>query len=88
MTMTHEMVQTEQPDHAGVAFHPPLLLAAALSAGFGARWVTPLRFLPDDLTVLAGPAVVVSRSRGRATHTDSSEGTANSAGPGLSHTNA
>ncbi len=60
MTMTHEMVQTEQPDHAGVAFHPPLLLAAALSAGVGARWVAPLRFLPDDLTVLAGPAVVVT----------------------------
>ncbi len=58
MTMTHEMVQTEQPDHAGVAFHPPVLLLLALVLGVGARWLTPLRFLPDAAATPAGPLIV------------------------------
>ncbi len=57
MTMTHE---TEQPDHAGVAFHPPVLLLLALLLGFGARWLTPLRFLPDGTTASLGPVVVAA----------------------------
>ncbi len=60
MTMTHEALETQVPDHAGVAFHPPILLAAALLLGFGARWLTPLRFLPDVVAVPLGPVVVAT----------------------------
>ena len=56
--MTHEVVHTEAPDHAGVAFHPPVLLLLALLLGVGARWLTPLRFLPDAAAIPAGPVVV------------------------------
>ena len=43
-----------------MAFHPPLLLAAALSLGFGAKWLTPLPFLPDTVARPVGPAVVAA----------------------------
>ena len=56
--MTHEVVHTEAPDHAGVVFHPPVLLLLALLLGVGARWLTPLRFLPDAAAIPAGPVVV------------------------------
>ena len=56
--MTHEGVHTEAPDHAGVAFHPPVLLLLALLLGVGAGWLTPLRFLPDAAAIPAGPVVV------------------------------
>lgn len=46
-----------RPDHAGVAFHPPLLLAACLAGGFAARVVAPLPFLPARWPNLAGPVV-------------------------------
>ena len=58
MTMTHEMVQTDVPDHAGVAFHPPVLLLLALLLGCGAKWLTPLPLLPDDVALPVGPVVV------------------------------
>ena len=60
MTKTHEVVQPEAPDHAAVAFHPPVLLLLALLLGFGARWLTPLRFLPGATTVPLGPMVVAA----------------------------
>ena len=60
MTMAHEVVQTEMPDRADVAFHPPVLLALALLLGFAMRWLTPLRFLPQDVTAPLGPAVVAA----------------------------
>jgi protein-S-isoprenylcysteine O-methyltransferase Ste14 len=60
MTMTHETVQPEVHDHADVAFHPPLLLLLALLLGFGARWLTPLRFLPDVAAPSLGPVVVAA----------------------------
>jgi protein-S-isoprenylcysteine O-methyltransferase Ste14 len=60
MTMTHEMVQTEQPDHAGVAFHPPILLLLALLLGVGARWLTPLPFVPDVAALPIGLVVVAA----------------------------
>ena len=56
--MTHDVVHTEAPDHPGVAFHPPVLLLLALLLGVGARWLTPLRFLPDVAAIPAGPVVV------------------------------
>ena len=51
--------ESEFPDHAGVAFHPPLLLGVLILAGFLARWITPLTFLPDRLSSLIGPVVTV-----------------------------
>ena len=58
MTMTHEVAQTERPDHAGVAFHPPFLLAAALALGVVATRLTPLAWLPDAVARPAGPLAV------------------------------
>ena len=46
-----------RPDHADVAFHPPFLLLGALLLGFGLRWLTPLPFLPNELTLPLGPIV-------------------------------
>jgi protein-S-isoprenylcysteine O-methyltransferase Ste14 len=34
--------EAKQPDHAGVAFHPPLLLLASLAVGFLLGWLAPL----------------------------------------------
>ncbi len=51
---------TESPDHAGVAFHPPVLLLGLIVLGFGARWLVPAEFLPGTWAVSAGPILVVS----------------------------
>ncbi len=48
---------SEAADHAAVAFHPPLLLAFCLAAGFVLRWLIPLAFLSEGLAVLAGPTL-------------------------------
>ena len=58
--MTHDAGHTELPDHAGVAFHPPVLLLLALVLGFAGRWLIPLRFLPDEATMPLGPLVVTA----------------------------
>lgn len=55
MTATDE---AKQPDHAGVAFHPPLLLAASLGVGFLLRWLAPLPVLTSTASVMVGPAIV------------------------------
>ena len=44
-------------DHAGVAFHPPILLFLVIGAGFGLRSLLPLSFLPEFLTTPLGPMV-------------------------------
>ena len=51
---------TQRPDHAGVAFHPPVLLLLALLGGSGARWITQLPFLPNGMAVLLGPMIVMA----------------------------
>ena len=53
-----ENQQTELRDHAGVAFHPPLLLGLALMLGFLLRWIVPLSFLPNGFPAAIGPVVV------------------------------
>ena len=58
--MTHEVAQAEVAAHAGVAFHPPVLLLLALVLGFGARWLSPLRFLPDVAATPLGPVAVAA----------------------------
>ncbi len=42
-------------DHAGVAFHPPIVLVLAIGAGFGLRSFVNLSFLPESLTTTLGP---------------------------------
>ena len=46
-----------EADHAGVAFHPPLALAACLVVSVFARWLFPLAFLPGRWSATAGPIV-------------------------------
>jgi protein-S-isoprenylcysteine O-methyltransferase Ste14 len=43
-----------------VAFHPPVLLALALIAGFLGRWIIPLGFLPKALSQSVGPLFVAA----------------------------
>ncbi len=43
------------PDHAEVAFHPPVLLGLALVLGCVLRWLAPLRWLPSSLAQWLGP---------------------------------
>jgi protein-S-isoprenylcysteine O-methyltransferase Ste14 len=47
------------PDHAGVAFHPPILLGAFLLLGFVLRAIVPLSFAPERSATLIGPTIVV-----------------------------
>ena len=54
MDSTQEPLQPEPPDHAGVAFHPPVLLAIVLAAGFLARSYIPLNFLSPALSTSIG----------------------------------
>ena len=48
------------PDHAGVAFHPPILLVAFLLLGFVLRAIVPLSFAPEQSVDLIGPIIVMS----------------------------
>ena len=57
MKSSQELQQSEPPDHAKVAFHPPLLLALAIVVGFLARRIAPLYFLPGILSLSFGPIV-------------------------------
>ncbi len=51
--------EAKQPDHAGVAFHPPLLLLASLALGFLLTWFAPLPLLTLPASGRIGPAIVV-----------------------------
>ena len=57
MSSTDKIHQTPASDNAGVAFHPPVLLALCIAAGFGARWLIPLTFVSAGLSTLVGPVV-------------------------------
>lgn len=50
--------EREEPDHAGVAFRPPLLLVASLGVGFLLRWLAPLPSLSSTAATVIGPAIV------------------------------
>ena len=60
MNSTQEHQRPEPLDHAGVAFHPPLLLALVLLVGFLARWLVPLNFLSHALSISIGPIVTAA----------------------------
>lgn len=59
MQLLTEIDNAGAEDHAGVAFHPPILLAASLAIGFLSRWIAPLSFLPERVSSMFGPVVVV-----------------------------
>jgi protein-S-isoprenylcysteine O-methyltransferase Ste14 len=50
--------ESKQHDHAGVAFHPPLLLLACLGLGFLLRWLAPLSVPTSTVPAMIGPAIV------------------------------
>jgi protein-S-isoprenylcysteine O-methyltransferase Ste14 len=50
--------EAKRPDHAGVAFHPPLLLVASLGVAFLLRWLAPLSVIAPA-SVMIGPTIVV-----------------------------
>ena len=52
--------QIERTDHAGVAFHPPILLLLSLGTGFAALWLAPAEFLSPVWALAVGPVFVVS----------------------------
>jgi len=51
---------SDAPDSPGVVVPPPLIYATAIVLGLLLRRVWPMRFLPDHLAALLGPAVVVA----------------------------
>ena len=53
-----ESAVPELLDHAGVAFHPPVVLALSLAGGFLGRWIVPLTFLPGEVSEMLGPLVL------------------------------
>ena len=50
---------SSHPDHAEVAFHPPLLLLGAIALGFAARWLALAEFLPSGVALTVGPTLSV-----------------------------
>ncbi|MBS1270675.1 MAG: hypothetical protein MAG794_01637 [Gammaproteobacteria bacterium] len=58
MQPERESPDHRQPDHAGVAFHPPVLLIGFLLAGFGLRAVVPLAFAPGGIFSVSGAVMV------------------------------
>ncbi len=60
MHSTPESQQPEPLDHAGVAFHPPVLLALVLVVGFLARGLVPLHFLARAWATSIGPIITVA----------------------------
>ena len=60
MTDQNEDSNDQLPDHAGVAFHPPVMLILMLVVGFGLRMALPLSFLPGEMVWIAGLTIVVS----------------------------
>lgn len=59
--MTSDQRDTnERDDHAGVAFHPPLLLLLFIVLGFVGRWLDPARFLPAAWAWPIGILLVVA----------------------------
>src|SRR2546428_13770707 len=50
--------EAKQPDHAGDASIPPLLLLASLGVGFLLRWLAPLSVSTSMVPAMIGPAIV------------------------------
>ncbi|MEM7799271.1 MAG: isoprenylcysteine carboxylmethyltransferase family protein [Chloroflexota bacterium] len=48
------------PDHAGVAFKPPVLLLIFIVIGFACRLFIPLNFLPRPWPLILGPLIIVA----------------------------
>ena len=59
MNSRQEPLRSGRLNHAGVVFHPPVLLALVLVVGFLARRPVPLNFLPPAFSTSVGPLVTV-----------------------------
>lgn len=59
MNSRQEPPRSGRLNHAGVVFHPPVLLALVLVVGFLARRPVPLNFLPPAFSTSVGPLVTV-----------------------------
>ena len=57
---TTATLPAETPDHAGVAFHPPFLLAGSLLLGLLVRRIVPFNFLPWEISVPLGPVLTAA----------------------------
>jgi len=58
--MTSDQQETNRrDDHAGVAFHPPILLLLLIVLGFIGRWQFPARFVPAGWALPIGLVLVV-----------------------------
>ena len=60
MAPTEQLETGDLPDHAGVAFHPPVMLGTLLAVGFGLRALVQLPFLPNGVAPIGGLIVVVA----------------------------
>ena len=60
MAVAQTTAGADLPDHADVAFHPPILMLAGLMLGFAGRWLAPLEFLPQTVAIPLGPVVVIA----------------------------
>lgn len=60
MTLIQGVPKPEPPDHAGVLFHPPPLLAVALVLGLVTQWLLPIRVPPDGLSKSLGPVITAA----------------------------
>lgn len=58
MPQHDETNQELPPDHAGVAFHPPVMLLVFILLGFGIRAVAPFSIIPDLVAQIVGPIIV------------------------------
>ncbi len=55
-----DLIESEHPDKAAVAFHPPVLLLSFIGLGFAGRWLFSAEFLPQAWASSIGlPAVVI-----------------------------
>ena len=59
MQPTGDSSRDVPPDHAGVAFHPPILLVVFLLLGFALRAIAPFSFAPEQSVAVIGPIIVV-----------------------------
>ena len=57
---TTATTRAKTPDHAGVAFHPPFLLAGSLLLGVLIGRIVPLNFLSWEISVPLGPVVTAA----------------------------
>jgi protein-S-isoprenylcysteine O-methyltransferase Ste14 len=56
----NQIADAELPDHAGVAFRPPIMLAVLLLVGLGLRFLAPLAFISSRVGFILGIGVITA----------------------------